>query len=73
MEDSYQDKRSGKLFRICKFLQMVYQEFQLYGKTSQWTQRKKELEMGRRALENTQQTKEQDNKSTSTHSSKEGR
>jgi len=35
MENLYQDKESRKLLGVYKFLQTVYQEFQLYGKTSQ--------------------------------------
>jgi len=41
VKNSYQDKRSGKLFGICKLLFMLYQEFQPHGKTSQQAQRKK--------------------------------
>jgi len=41
MEDSHQDKKSEKLLRIHKFTQILYQELQSYGKTSQQTQWKK--------------------------------
>ena len=33
MENSYQDKGSGKLSRVHQLLQMVYKELQSYGKT----------------------------------------
>ena len=48
MENTNQDKRSRKLLMVHEFLQMLYQEFQSYSKTSQWTQRKKRVEMERR-------------------------
>ena len=48
MENSYQDKGSGKFLGVCKLLLVIYQELQPYSKTSQWTQRKKELEIGRK-------------------------
>jgi len=54
MKDFHQDRRSGKLLRICKFLQMFYQEFQLYSKTSQQTQGQERLEMERRIPESIQ-------------------
>ena len=71
MENFHQDKRSRKLFGVCKFLQTIYQELYLYGKTTQWTQRKKGLEIGRRTLESIWRAKGQNYKSTSTYSSKE--
>ena len=49
MEDAYQDQRSDKLSRICKFLLIIHQEFQSYSKTSQWTQRKEGMELDRRS------------------------
>jgi len=48
MENTYQDQRDEKLSRICKFLSVIYQEFQLYSKTSQWAQRKEGMELDRR-------------------------
>ena len=51
MENTHQDKKSRKLPGIHQFLQMVHKEFQLYGKTSQQTQRKKRVEMERRTTE----------------------
>ena len=47
MEDSHQDKKSEKLLRIHKFTQILYQELHSYSKTSQQTQEKEEMEMGR--------------------------
>jgi len=35
IKTTYQDKRSGKLLRVYKFLPIFYQELQFYGKTSQ--------------------------------------
>jgi len=35
MEKSHQDKKSRKLLKIYQFLQILYQELQLYGKISQ--------------------------------------
>ena len=52
---------------------MIYQKLQLYSEISQRTQRKKELEVERRTMESIWETKRQDNKSTSTCSSKERR
>ena len=49
MESSYQDKRSKKLLEVCKLLQDIYQELQLYGKTPQQTQRKEGIEMEKEA------------------------
>jgi len=71
VENLYQDKRSGKLLGICKLLPTIHQELQLYRKTSQQTQRKKEMEIGRRISNSIQRVKEQDYKLTSTCSSKE--
>ena len=48
MERIHQDKRSEKLFRVCKFLQTLYQELQLYSKISQQTQEQEEMEIGTR-------------------------
>jgi len=50
MENLYQNQRSGKLLGVYKFLLTLYQELQSYHKTSQQTQRKKEIEMERRTL-----------------------
>ena len=66
MENPYQDKRSGKLLGVCKLLLMIHQEFQSYGKTSQWTQRKEEMEMGKRTSESIWRIKRKNHKSTST-------
>ena len=38
MENPYKNKRSRKLLRVHKLLLMLYQELQLYSKTSQQTQ-----------------------------------
>ena len=73
MENTHQDKRSRKLPGIRQFLQIVHKEFQSYSKTSQRTQRKKRVEMGRRTTENFWWIKGQNNKSTSSRSSKERR
>ena len=35
MEYTYQDKKDRKFSRICKFLLVIYQEFQSYSETSQ--------------------------------------
>ena len=66
MEDFHQDKRSRKLLRICKFLQMLYQELQSYGKTSQWTQEKERLDMGGRIPKGIWRVEDKNYKSTST-------
>ena len=58
MEDPYQDKRSGKLLMVCKLLPDIYQELQLYSKTSQWTQRKEEIEIGKEHQEAFEELKE---------------
>ena len=66
MENPDQDKRSENLLGVCKLLLMIHQEFQSYGKTSQWTQRKEEMEMGKRTSESIWRIKRQNHKSTST-------
>ena len=73
MEDSYQDKRSGRLLRICKFILMLYKELQSYSKTSQWTQRKERMEMGRRIPKNIWRIEKQNHKLTGTCATKEKR
>ena len=73
IEDLYQDKRSRKLLRICKLLPKIYQELESYGQISQWTQRKKRMEIGKRISRSIQRIKGKDHKSTSTHSSKKKR
>jgi len=59
----HQDKRSRGLLRVCKFLLTLYQEFQLYSETSQWTQIKERVEMGRWILEGIWKAKRQNHKS----------
>jgi len=73
MENSYQSKRSEKLLRIHKFLLILYQELQLYGKISQKTQNKQRVEIERRTSKDIQRIKGQNHKSASTCSTKEGR
>jgi len=73
MENSYQNKRSRKFLRVCKLLSIIYQELQLYSETSQWTQRKEEIEMGIRIPESIWRVKRQNYKSTSTFSLKKRR
>ena len=51
MENTYQDKGSRKLSRICQLLQTIYKELQLYSKTSQQIKRQKRVEMGRGTVE----------------------
>jgi len=67
MENTHHNKRSRNLLRVHKFLQTLYQKLQSYSKTSQQTQRKEEMEMGRRTLESIQRVEGKDYKSTSTH------
>jgi len=61
MKNSHQNKRNGKLLGIYKFLQTLYQEFQLYSKISQWTQEKERSEMRRRMPRSIQRIKEKEN------------
>ena len=73
MKNPYQDKRSGKLLRVCKLLLTLYQEFQSHSKTSQWTQGKKGMEIGWWTSKSIQRTQGQDYKPTCTCSSEEKR
>ena len=73
MENSYQDKGSRKLSRVCKFLQMIYQEFQSYSKTSQWPQRQEEVEMRRITTKGIRRVEREDNKLTSLYTTKKRR
>ena len=73
MEGSYQDKESGKLSRICKFLQKIYSELQSYGETLKQTKKKEGIVMDRKTLKSIQRIEEQDNKSTGSFSFKERR
>ena len=64
-------KKSRNLLGIYKILLIVYQEFQLYNKTSSQTQRKEGMEVGKRIADSIWRTKKQDYELTSTHSFKE--
>ena len=63
----------GKLLRVCKLLLIIHQKLQLYGKTSQQTQEKEEMEIGRRIPKSIWRIEGQNHKSTSTYSSEEER
>ena len=73
MENTNQDKRSRKLLMVYEFLQMLYQEFQSYSKTSQWIQRKERVEMERRTSKGIQIIEREDYKSTGTCSTQKRR
>ena len=73
MENSYQDKRSGKLLGVCKLLLEIYQELQSHNKTSQWTQRKKGMEIGKGVLKSIWRVKREDHKLAYTYSTKKRR
>ena len=47
MKNTNEDQRSEKLSGICKFLQEIYSEFQLYGKTIKQIERKEGMGMDR--------------------------
>ena len=64
-------KKSRNLLGIYKILLIVYQEFQLYNKTSSQTQRKEGMEVGKRIADSIWRTNKQDYELTSTHSFKE--
>ena len=73
IENTNENQRSRKLLKICKFLLEVYLELQLYSEAIEQSERKEGMEMGRRKSTDFPRVKEQDYKSTSTHSSKERR
>ena len=71
VENPYQDKESGKLLGVCKYLLAIHQELQPYSKISQWTQNKKWLEIRRRTSDSIWRATGQYHKLTSTYFSKE--
>ena len=73
MEDTDQDKGHRKLSKICKLLQMIYPEFQLYSKAIKWVEREERMEMEKRTPTGFWRTQRQNNKSTGTLSSEERR
>ena len=58
---------------VYEFLQMLYQEFQSYSKTSQWIQRKERVEIERRISKGIQIIEREDYKSTGTCSTQKRR
>jgi len=73
MEDANENQGSRKLPGICKFLQEVHPELQLYSKTIKQVGRKEGMGMNRGTPTGIQGIKGKDNKSTYTFSSKKGR
>jgi len=73
MEDANENQGSRKLPGICKFLQKVHPELQLYSKTIELVGRKEEMGMDRGAPTDIQEIKGKDNKSIYTFSSKKKR
>ena len=73
MEDSNKGQGHGKFSWICKFLSMLYPELQSYSKAVKRTKGEERMEMGWRTLTSIWGTQRQDNKSTSSLLTKEGR
>ena len=73
IKNLYQNKRSGKLLGVCKLLLEIYQELQSHNKTSQWTQRKKGMEIGKGVLKSIWRVKREDHKLAYTYSTKKRR
>ena len=73
MKNTNEDQRSEKLSGICKFLQEIYSEFQLYGKTIKQIERKEGMGMDRWILIGIQRIKGEDNESTCTFPSEKRR
>ena len=73
MEDTNQNKRHRKLSKICKLLQTIHLEFQPHSKAIKQVEREERMGMERRTPTSFRRTQRQNNKSTSTLSSKEKR
>ena len=64
IKDTNKNQRSGKLSRICKFLQKIHPELQSYSKTIKWVKRKEGMGMNRRTSIGIWRIKREDNKPT---------